>query len=267
MSDIAVTNIHEKIAPTTTLTSEQVAIVSNTVAKGTSPLELAYFLNVCESVGLNPFLKEIWCYKDNKNNLLIFTGRDGFLKKAQENPYFNGIRSSEIRENDEFSIDIANNEIRHAITKWDDERGPIKGAYAIVFRKNGEPTITIADFKRYNKGYNTWKTHPEAMIKKVAETNALKLAFGISGLQSEHEFVVQNGVVTPIGSGPKDFLGEVAMLRGDDRELSHEEFLKKVSYNEINKPNPESNGEIKHIRNILESNKYDLETGEVIEQV
>lgn len=181
-------------------TGAEVAVIQNTVAKGTTKVELAYFINVCRSVGLNPFVKEIWCYKDNKGSLLVFAGRDGFLAKAQKNPRFNGIRSSEVCKNDNFSIDIANNKIEHTFGLA--ERGEIIGAYAIVFRKNGEPTIEFADFKFYNKGYNTWKTHPAEMIKKVAETHALKKAFGISGIQSEYDFQENNGIATALNSPP-----------------------------------------------------------------
>src|SRR5690606_19499018 len=51
---------------------EQVAIIKNTVAKGVTDTELAYFLMLAQSVHLNPFKKEIWCYKDNKGNVIIF---------------------------------------------------------------------------------------------------------------------------------------------------------------------------------------------------
>lgn len=188
-------------------TASEVAVIQNTVAKGTSKVELAYFINVCKSVGLNPFVKEIWCYKDTKGNLLVFAGRDGFLAKAQVNPFFNGIRSSEVCKNDVFSIDIANNKIEHKFGISD--RGGIVGAYAIVFRKNGEPTIEYVDFNLYNKGYNTWKTHPHEMIKKVAETHALKKAFGISGIQSEYDFQEKNGVAIPINSESENYSLEV----------------------------------------------------------
>jgi len=147
-------------------------------------------------------VKEIWCYKDNKGNLLIFAGRDGFLAKAQTNPMFNGIRSSEVCANDKFSMDIANNKIEHSFGIA--ERGAIVGAYAICFRKDGEPTIEYVNFQVYNKGYNTWKTHPAEMIKKVAETHCLKKAFGISGIQSEYDFEVKNDVAKPINSPKSD---------------------------------------------------------------
>jgi phage recombination protein Bet len=176
-----------KIARASGFASEDVALIKETVAKGTTDSELALFLFTAREAGLSPLLKEIWCYRDGKSNLIIFSGRDGFLKSAQNNKNFNGIRSSEVRENDEFSLDIANNKITH-LKKF--PTGKIIGAYAIAFRKEGEPTIEWVDFEPYNKGYSAWKTHPADMIKKVAETHALKKAFGISALQSEFDFDV-----------------------------------------------------------------------------
>lgn len=96
--------------------ADQIMVVQETVAKGTTVTELGYFLNVCRSVGLNPFNREIWCYKDYKGGLVMFTGRDGFLSMAQKNPLFNGMRSFEVCENDTFAIDIANNVIKHEVS-------------------------------------------------------------------------------------------------------------------------------------------------------
>lgn len=186
----------DKIANMTGYSSEEVAIVKSSVAKNTTDTELAYFLNVCKSVQLNPFNKEIWCYKDNKGNLLVFTGRDGFLSKAQSNPAFNGIRSSEVCANDKFELDIANAKIIH--TSNGKDRGVIIGAYAIAFRKDGEPTIEYVDIKDYDKKQFTWNTHKADMIKKVAETKALKKGFGISGVQSEYDFDIKNDVAIPL---------------------------------------------------------------------
>lgn len=166
--------------------SEEVAIMKATVAKGTSDMEFVYFLMLAKSLNLNPFNKEIWCYKDGKGNLLTFAGRDGFLKAAQSNDKFGGLRSAYVCMNDEFEMDIPNNQIHHKIKNA--ERGDILGAYAIAFRKQEEPTIVWVDFKTFNKGFNAWKTHPGEMIVKVAESQALKKAFGLSGLDSAESF-------------------------------------------------------------------------------
>lgn len=206
-------------------TPEQIGIVQKNVAKNTTVNELAYFLNVCKTMELNPFNKEVWCYKDNKNNLLIFAGRDGFLSKAQKNPLFDGIRSIEIRENDHFVIDVLNNRIEHKITEKQENRGQIVYGVAIVFRKNGEPTIEIADFQTYNKSYNTWKTHPAEMIKKVAETHALKKAFGISMIESEYDFEVKGDIVKPIVTDNYSFERLTTLWNNFDKTISEDDAL------------------------------------------
>lgn len=195
---VEVNESHKSMSKAFGYTPEEIAVIQKTVAKGTTKVEFAFFLNVAKTNNLNAFNKEIWCYKDNKDNLLIFTGRDGFLAKAQQNPLFNGIRSGVIRENDEWSVDIPNGSIKHIISKPLLERGTIIYGYAIVFRKNGESTLELSDFGTYKKAFGAWKTHPESMIKKVAESDALKKSFGISGIQSEHEFTYENNIATPV---------------------------------------------------------------------
>lgn len=187
----------QKIALATGFSDEQVAIIKNTVARGVSDLELSFFLSICKRTGLDPFIKEIWCYKDHKGNLVTFAGRDGFLTKAQSSPRWNGIASSEVRENDEFQLNIPNGIVKHLA--GNKERGKIVGAYAICQPKGCEiKTIEYVDFDTYDKKQFTWKSHPAEMIKKVAEIKALKKAYGIVGLQDEEDFRVVNNHVYPI---------------------------------------------------------------------
>jgi len=260
-----------KISDTVDMKPEHVAIIKSTVAKNTTNLELAYFLNVCKSVDLNPFMKEIWCYKDNKKNLLVFAGRDGFLKAAQKNPYFGGIRSCEIRVNDDFSIDPARKHITHNITTLDvAKRGEIVGAWAMVFRKGGEPTIELVDFKTYCKKFSRpgpWQTHPADMIKKVAETHALKKAMGITGLQCEDDFTIQNGIASAAPALVRfELIDEVKRAREDvDSALSDEDFLKAVCIAELGKGLAVTQAEKEKVRQALfTDNDYDLATGDKI---
>lgn len=187
MTDIEVRE--NKIATATGLTPEEVAIIKATVAKNTTDTELSYFLMVAKSYGLSPFKKEVWCIKNNQSQLLVFAGRDGHLAAAQKDPRWNGISSSEVRENDAFEMDIPNGQVNHKYSMKD--RGAIIGAYAICRPKGCDiATIEWVEMKPYDKGQNTWKSDPAAMIKKVAETHALKKAYGLSGLSSEYDFDV-----------------------------------------------------------------------------
>jgi hypothetical protein len=197
-NEITVLNA-DKIATMTQYSREEVAVVKATVAKGTTDTELAYFLSICRSAGLNPMLKEIWCYKDSKGNLLVFAGRDGFLKKGQESPRWNGMTSMPVFENDFFEMNITDKKVDITHKPNFKDKGKLLGAYAIVSPKDCEyPTVEWAENSVYNKGYNTWKDNAPAMILKVAETHALKKAFGITGLQSEYDFEVKDNIVVPV---------------------------------------------------------------------
>jgi len=177
---------------------EQITVIKNTVAKGTNDNELAMFLSLCLTVDLNPFNKEIWCYKDNRGNLISFAGRDGFLKVAQKDSKWNGMYSCEVREKDEY-LQAFNNGTSNITHVKSNEKSEIKGAFCYIKPKGCETAIIeYADFKTYNKGQFTWTSHPADMIKKVAEIKALKKAFGIAGLYDENDFALQNNHVIPI---------------------------------------------------------------------
>ena len=221
-------------------TSEEIAIIKNTVAKGASDLELAYFLNVAASYNLSPFKKEIWCVKGFGNQVLIFAGRDGHLVAAQRDKRWNGIASSEVRENDQFSMDIPSGKVNHTFGFKD--RGAVVGAYAICKPKGCEiPTIEWVEMKPYDKGANTWKSDPAAMIKKVAETHCLKKAYGLSGLTSEYDFDVVNEKAYPKDIEEPPTIQKISYVEGlirtstydHETQASMERGLVKMSHSEL----------------------------------
>lgn len=157
----------ERISAMSGYNSDQIALIKATVAKGTNDNELAFFLSVCKTVELNPMLKQIWCYKDNRNNLLMFAGKDGFLAIAQRDARWNGITSGYVCENDNFEMDIPNGIVKHNFSAKD--RGAIIGAFAIVKPKGCDlATIEWADIKTYDKKQFVWQSHKGDMIMKVA---------------------------------------------------------------------------------------------------
>ena len=173
--------------PSTAWTPEQVDTIRNTVAYGANDSELKMFLTLAAKYELDPFAKEIWFVQMRGRNTII-TGRDGYLKIANRNPAYDGMTSDVVHAGDKFIKE--GNEIRHAYTL--SNRGPIVGAYAMVYRKDrSTPSYFFAPFNEYNKGGGVWSQYPSAMIVKVAEACALKRAFSISGLTTEEE--VGNG--------------------------------------------------------------------------
>ena len=161
----------------------EIAIIKKTVAKGTTDEELWYFLALSKAHWLNPFKKEIRCYKDNKGNLITMVWRDWMLSKAQSSWEYKSLNSSEVREKDTFTIDIPNQKVEHTFGVTD--RWPIVWAYAILETKDGWKTITWAELKEYDKNQFIWSSHKSDMIKKVAEVKALKKRFIFAWLVGE----------------------------------------------------------------------------------
>ena len=163
-------------------TDEQIDTIKNTVAKGATTDELAMFMHLCNTYGLDPFLKEIYYSSDMKT---ILTSRDGYLKIAQRHPEYEGMQSMGVCENDDFEIDIEKHTVRHKFGKGD--RGNVIGAWAIVYRKGRKPVISYADYNEYKRSSGPWTKYRSAMCCKVAESFALKRQFGISGLVTSEE--------------------------------------------------------------------------------
>ena len=163
----------------------QLQAVMKTYGKGMNLYDFNLFLSKAKDYWLSVQRGEIWWYKDSKWNIVMFAWRDGFLALAQRNPKYRWLRSSEVRKNDVFCMDIANGTIKHQFDAGD--RWEIIWAYAIAYAADSEPTIERVDMKTYNKWYNTWKSHPAEMIKKVAEVHALKKAFGVWWLYVSEE--------------------------------------------------------------------------------
>ena len=231
----------DKISQMTQYSPQEVAVLKNVIAKTLSDTELAYFLSFSKSVELNPFLKEIWAYKNSKGDLIVFAGKDGFVKKAQADPRFSGIVSSAVCENDNCIIDIPNGKVTHTFAIKD--RGNVIGAYAQVKMKGIDiPTLVWIDRKEYDKKQNVWNSNPSAMCEKVALTQACKKACGISGLQSEYDFEVKDNVAIPIQdvkveteieANKKKIIEAIDKYDGDDKEELRAMCIEKSQANEF----------------------------------
>lgn len=189
----------ELIKPIQGFTSEQLLLIKRTVAKDATNDELAMFLHIAKKAGLDPFLRELWFIKYRGGETIIMTGRDGFLSIAQKTGEFMGLQSAAIYEGDEFSVDYNNSnelKINHITNPFKKDAGKIVGGWARSKRKNCIDTIEIVSWKDYYKLFfgkvSMWDKFPSAMIKKVAESIALKKQFGISGIVSKEEMNYEN---------------------------------------------------------------------------
>ncbi len=153
--------------------TKQIEEIKKIYAPNSTDGEFKTFVEIGKATGLNPFLREIWFVKYG-NQASIFIGRDGYRKSAQAHTDYDYHLADAIYENDEFSV--VNSEIKHNYNLKD--RGAIKGAYCITKRKKSSKAhYVFVDFSEYTTKKSIWNDKPATMIKKVAESQCLRMAF------------------------------------------------------------------------------------------
>lgn len=165
----------------------QLAEVKQLFAPNLSDLEFAGFVGMGKALALNPFLREVWAVKYDKSKpAQIFIGRDGYRKVAQRQKDYDYHYADAIYSKDKFRV--KNGDIDHEYSFLD--RGVLMGAYCVVKRKtSSRPIFCMVKLEDYDKKHSNWSTMKETMIKKVAESQALRAAFQdtFAGTYSEDE--------------------------------------------------------------------------------
>jgi len=162
-----------------------------TIARGTSNEQFALFVQTCARSGLNPFLNQIYCIVyDGKNGpvMSIQIAVEGIVALAKKHPEYGGFISSEVKENDEFEIDIVTGQPIHRIKSM--QRGKTVGAYCVAYRENAPNVAVIVtndQVEHLLKGRNgeMWRNYYDDMIVKHAIKRAFKRQFGIEVAEDE----------------------------------------------------------------------------------
>jgi len=143
---------------------QQIQLIRDMCAKDCTDNEFLLLMQLAKTYQLDPFAKQIWAVKYGNNPAAIFCGRDGFLAIAHRSGKFDGMESGTRKDGDD-------------LVGW-----------CRVYRKDmSRPFEVEVSLSEYSTGKNLWQTKPKTMIVKVAESHALRRAFGISGLYAPEE--------------------------------------------------------------------------------
>ena len=180
----------EQIAKSNWLSQDEKKIIkAQFFPPNATDMDMIYCMKVAETFNLNPILKQIYFVErvTNINGQRIskiepLAGRDSFLTLAHRSGKFAGIES-------ECAIK------QKAVLQdgeWMNKNELV--ATARVYRTDNErpfcAEVSYGEYvQRTGKGEITkfWREKPETMLKKVAESQALRKAFDISGLYSVDE--------------------------------------------------------------------------------
>lgn len=170
---------------------EQLAVIeSQFFPQGASKAEQAYCFTVAKELCLNPITKEIFFVNRRQrvgdkwvNKVEPMVGRDGFLSIAHRTNQFAGM---------ETTTGIKEVPQLEGGGQWRLKQQLV--AECSVWRKDSQKPFTVqVSFNEYcqktNEGLPTkfWAEKPETMLKKVAESQALRKAFNIHGVYSPEE--------------------------------------------------------------------------------
>lgn len=158
------------------------AIVKKYLVNGNGDVsddEIVYFINLCKSQGLNPFIKDCYLIKYGISPAQMVVSKDVFLKRAERNSEFDGLDAG---------IIVINNESGELTYRkgafYLKGREEVVGGWADVFRKNiSHPTHIEVSVEEYvgktkdGKLNSQWSTKMATMIRKVAITQALRETF------------------------------------------------------------------------------------------
>lgn len=154
--------------------------IKEIVAKNLNDEQTKVFFYTCQALGLNPLVNEICAvtYKDRdgKSTMSIQVMRDGFLTIAHRSGKFAGLESG--------------------VNVSDTDPNKLVGWAKVYHKDFTVPVYQEADFSEYNTGRNLWISKPRTMIKKVAESMALRKAFNVNGVYAPEEMEKEIGSTT-----------------------------------------------------------------------
>lgn len=151
--------------------------------------EIVLFMNWCRFQGLNPWTNEAYIVKYDKTKpAQNITGKAAFMKRAENDPLYDGFKAGLILGRDGEVVEIEGSFMLKTDT--------LLGGWCDVYRKDRKfPISAKVNLEEYHKSQATWNSMPKTMIRKVAIVQALREAFPtkLESLYTEDEF--QNAVV------------------------------------------------------------------------
>ncbi|MBC8630293.1 phage recombination protein Bet [[Eubacterium] tenue] len=221
-----------------------------------SDQEVIMFIELCKAQNLNPFVRDAYLVKmGDAYPAQIIVGKDVFIKRASEHHNFNGMKAGIV-------VLDKNGDIkeREGALKLPGEE--LVGGWCEVYLKDKDfPVKSVVSFEEYAQKTKAgtlnsmWSTKGATMIRKVAQSQALREAFPneLRGLYQQEEMgteqklpekEVKVGYATP---GQKQGIMKLASMKGlydynNPKDISKMESfcesngysLKELKYDEVN---------------------------------
>lgn len=150
--------------------------IKNYICPQATDKEVCMFLELCRAQRLNPFIKDAYLVKYGNAPASIITGKEVFVRRANNNPKYEGIEHGIVfmRKAQGGSVQV---EKREGAAVYKAAGETLLGGWARVFVKGKRPVYCELSLDEYSTGKSNWAKMPAVMIDKCAQVGALRLAF------------------------------------------------------------------------------------------
>lgn len=167
-----------------------------------SDAEVAALMVVARAHGLNPFLRQIYAFKDKRGGIVPVVGVDGWAQLINDNDYFNGV------------------EFEYNYNTEDPEKKKLESVTCIIYDKRRDRATRITEFlDECRRDTEPWRTAPRRMLRHKALIQCARIAFSFSGIYDDDEAArIIDGTATEV---PLQ-VGEVIQREPDQPEVKPE---------------------------------------------
>lgn len=151
------------------------AVLRNTVVpKDTTREQFAAFLLVAKEYNLNPLTKQIYAFPGKGGGIQPIVSIDGWLHMAQQHPQFDGFTHDDHLQD-----------------------GKLVAITCHVHRKDLSRPISATEYmEECKRGTDVWKQWPARMLRHKATIQAIRYAFGYSGVVDDDEYARMQDVTS-----------------------------------------------------------------------
>jgi len=139
--------------------------LKNTVFKGASDDELLALVVTANTYELNPILKELYAFPKKGGGIAPMVGVDGWIKIANRQPNFDGME----------------------VEVYGDGKTPTHATGTIYLKDRSHPVKVTEYYDECKRNTEPWNQMPRRMLRNKAIVQAIRLAFGVSGIHDEDE--------------------------------------------------------------------------------
>ena len=139
--------------------------LKNTVFKGATDDELLALVVTANTYELNPILKELYAFPKKGGGIAPMVGVDGWIKIANRQPNFDGM-----------DVEV-----------FGDGKAPTHATGTIYLKDRSHPVRVTEYYDECKRNTEPWNQMPRRMLRNKAIIQAIRLAFGVSGIHDEDE--------------------------------------------------------------------------------